>query len=300
MSNIVSYSQCPVCGSEQIQRLLDVRDHSISKENFQIWQCGDCSLRFTQHIPDQQSIGRYYQSENYISHSDTKRGIISRLYHSVRNYTLVAKRKLINKVSGRMNGELLDVGCGTGAFINEMKRSGWNVTGVEPDAGARQKAKELYGIEPMKAEALFELPAKKYDVITLWHVMEHIHELQPYVTQLKNLLKDDGILIIAVPNYTSADARYYHYYWAAYDVPRHLYHFSPASMQKLMNIHGMEVKTEKPMWFDAFYVSMLSEQYKGSGMHILLGGLKGAYFNLQTVFNTRNCSSLIYLIRKKN
>ncbi len=298
MSGHITYQNCPVCNSTNIHRLLDVKDHSISKEIFAIWQCEDCKLRFTQGIPSADSIGRYYQSEDYISHSDTKKGLVSRMYHAVRNITLVSKRKLVSTYSGKSSGRILDLGCGTGAFLNEMKHAGWQVTGIEPDAHARQKAKELYHIEALPAEKLYEQQPASFDVISLWHVLEHVHDLHEYIEHINQLLKPGGLLVIAVPNYTSADAAHYHYFWAAYDVPRHLYHFSPSSMEKLMKQHGLSVQKELPMWFDAFYVSMLSEKYRHNSMPVLKGGMKGAWFNLQTAFNRRKCSSLIYLVKK--
>lgn len=298
MNNGIRHTGCPVCGSSHIHRLLDIKDHSISKENFQMWQCADCTLRFTQDIPAPGDIGRYYQSDDYISHSDTKKGLISGLYHFAKNITLRSKRNLLNNVTGKQGGALLDLGCGTGAFLHTMKEAGWNVKGVEPDEGARKKAKELYALDILPATEFFSLHSKQFDVITMWHVLEHVHELHAYIDNLRELLKDDGVLIIAVPNYTSWDARYYHYFWAAYDVPRHLYHFSPESMSTLMNKHGFNVIQKKPMWLDALYVSMLSERYRGSALPVVQGAIKGIWFNIRTLFDKSSCSSLIYIIRK--
>ncbi|MGZ8559118.1 MAG: class I SAM-dependent methyltransferase, partial [Chitinophagaceae bacterium] len=234
MTNRIRYTHCPVCNSADIKNVLQVKDHTVSEEIFTIAECSYCSFRFTQDVPDQNSIGPYYKSENYISHTNTATGVINKLYHFVRKITIAGKRKLIEKNTGMKTGTLLDAGSGIGSFVNEMKQHGWEATGLEPDADARKVAEELYGLEMSDTEQFYQLPAGHFDAITLWHVLEHVHYLQNYVQQLKNLLKDNGKLFIAVPNYTSTDAKWYKANWAAYDVPRHLYHFSPRSMQILM------------------------------------------------------------------
>ncbi|HRI22366.1 MAG TPA: class I SAM-dependent methyltransferase [Panacibacter sp.] len=272
----------------------------MSKEIFSIWHCNDCTGRFTQNIPAGDAIGPYYQSADYISHSDTKKGFINRVYHIVRNYTLQSKRKLIEKVAQKNNDLLLDVGAGTGAFADTMQLAGWNVTGLEPDTVARENALKNHGLVLQSLDALFTFSAKKFDIITMWHVLEHVHQLHNYIKTYHSILKDDGTLIIAVPNYTSHDAAVYKEYWAAYDVPRHLYHFSPESMQQLMQQHGFAVKEYKPMWFDSFYVSILSGQYKTGSGNLLKAMWNGFVSNLKAVSDAKKCSSVIYIIRKEN
>lgn len=253
---------------------------------------------FTQDVPAQEAIGPYYASHNYISHSNTQKGFINAMYHRVRSITLTAKRKMIVSMTGLEKGSILDVGCGTGAFLNEMKIAGWEITGLEPDNLARKNAAELFGIEPRPSQEIFELPAKKFNAITLWHVLEHVHQLHEYLAQLKTLLADNGRLLIAVPNHTSHDAAHYQEHWAAYDTPRHLYHFSPASMKQLMRQHGLEVIQTKPMWFDSFYVSMLSEQYKNGHGNIMSAFFVGLVSNMKALFDKERCSSVIYVIKK--
>ena len=287
---------CPVCGSSSVAPVLKAKDYTVSNEVFEIWHCGNCTLRFTQNTPDEQSIGRYYQSAEYISHSETKKGFINSLYHIVRKRTLQGKRKLIEKASGKKSGVLLDIGAGTGSFLNVMKKGGWNVKGLEPDVNARKKGEELYGLKLEPIEVFYKLPAKNFDVITLWHVLEHVHALHNYIQQLKTLLKPGGKLIIAVPNYTSKDAQHYAAHWAAYDVPRHLYHFSPQSMDTLLQQHGMKTETIKPMWFDSFYVAMLSEKYKNGKGNMFAAFLNGLSSNLAALKEKRCCSSVIYVI----
>lgn len=295
--NKVHYTNCPVCGSSEISPLLTVKDHSVSKEEFIIWQCGHCSLRFTQDVPDETSIGAYYQSSNYISHSNTHKGLINQLYQQVRNYTLHQKASLIidNTVK---QGTILDLGAGIGAFLNTMKKKGWEVNGIEPDEGARQQAKNLFHLPLSTTEVLYQLPENSFDAITLWHVLEHVHQLHLYVEQLKKLLKPKGKIFIAVPNYQSADSSVYKTYWAAYDVPRHLYHFTPKSIAVLMNRHGLKITAKKPMWFDAFYISLLSSKYKNKKTNWAGAGFSGLKSNFTALFNKDKCSSIIYIIQK--
>jgi SAM-dependent methyltransferase len=221
------------------------------------------------------------------------------LYHAVRKRTLTAKKNLVIGETGIQKGAILDIGCGTGAFLNTMQNAGWKITGLEPDATARSKAKELYNLQPQSPEKLFELPAALFNAITMWHVLEHVHQLHEYLKQLAHLIMPDGKIFIAVPNYTSADATIYKEHWAAYDVPRHLYHFSPQSMKQLVSSYGLTVKSVKPMWFDSFYVCMLSEQYKNSKGNIIKAFCNGLISNFKTVFNKERCSSIIYIIEKK-
>ncbi|MFL9482652.1 class I SAM-dependent methyltransferase [Chitinophagaceae bacterium LWZ2-11] len=297
MTNII-YRQCPACGSNSILKQLSAKDYTVSQTDFEIWHCDSCTLRFTQNVPDAANIGSYYQSSNYVSHSDTKKGFINRLYHVVRNYTLQSKRKLVEKVTGIHAGALLDIGSGTGYFAHTMQHAGWKVTGLEPDSSARNVAIEKYAMHLQSPEVLYTLPNDSFDAITMWHVLEHVHDLHGYWDKFGSLLKKDGRLIIAVPNYTSYDAQTYNEYWAAYDVPRHLYHFSPESLQLLAQQKGFTVEAYKPMWFDSFYVSMLSEQCK-NGKGNLPGALvKGFISNLKTMNDSKKCSSVIYVLRK--
>lgn len=294
---MIVYTSCPNCDSKNISSVITCKDYTVSEEKFDIWECKNCTQRFTQNIPDKEGIGKYYQSENYISHSDTSKGFINNIYHKVRKRTLVQKRKLVEKETGKSKGNILDVGCGTGAFLHTMKEAGWDATGLEPDKTAREKALELYGLHLEDSEKFYQLAPKSFDAITMWHVLEHVHDLHAYIDQLKNLLKPGGKLFIAVPNYTSHDADVYKEFWAAYDVPRHLYHFSPASMKTLLEKHGMKVDKMKPMWYDSVYVSMLSEQYKTGKSNPAKGFAVGAISNLKALSDTGKCSSVIYIAK---
>jgi SAM-dependent methyltransferase len=291
---MIHYQHCPVCNSNDIYEVLNALDHTVSREQFPVWHCRNCSLRFTQSVPEGKDIGPYYKSGDYISHSETKQGVINSLYHLVRNITLRQKKLQVIRYTGMSTGNLLDVGCGTGAFLSVMEESGWFVNGLEPDENARKLAIQK-GIHVDPVEKLFDFPSGSFNAITLWHVLEHVHELHAYMDKLRELLKENGVLFIAVPNYTSGDAAHYKESWAAYDVPRHLYHFSPASMNTLLSLHQLRAEEILPMWFDSFYVSMLSEKYRDG--NILSAIMQGTISNLNALGNRNRCSSLIYVIK---
>lgn len=293
---MIHYTECPVCKSKQVVFSFTATDHTVTGQPFPVWKCDHCTLMFTQDVPGQESIGAFYVSENYISHSDTRKGIVNRLYHAVRKRTLASKLKLVIHETGLKKGAMLDIGSGTGAFLHTMKKAGWSITGLEPDEQARAKAAANYNLETFPASELFNLPEGTFDAISMWHVLEHVHQLHEYVAQLKKLLAPGGKIFIAVPNYTSFDAGSYRENWAAYDVPRHLYHFSPQSMKGLMKLHGLSVLNIKPMWFDSFYVAMLSEQYKNKKGNLVRAGMIGLLSNINSVFNRHQCSSVIYVI----
>lgn len=293
------FSACPICNKEDIATLLHTKDYSLTQEDFQIIQCAHCTLEYTDPVPAKDQIAPYYNFPSYISHTDTKEGIVNKMYHKVRNYTLTQKTNWIQSLFTGHKGNILEVGAGTGAFADAMTKKGWKVTALEPDATSRQKAMEKYNIALLPIENLNELPPSQYEIITLWHVLEHVHELEAYMKAFHNLLKPNGRLVIAVPNYTSYDAQFYKKYWAAYDVPRHLYHFSPLAMHYLAKKYKMSIVQKIPMWFDSFYVSLLSEKYKKTGfLGMIRAFLVGCISNLKALQNADRGSSIIYEIRK--
>jgi len=295
VNDLVHYTNCPVCDSSRLKTVFSIGDHSVSKESFLLVECDQCTLRITQDVPSADVIAPYYQSENYISHTNTNKGLVNQLYRQVRKITLHEKKKLIQKMTGLSTGKLLDMGSGTGAFAGYLKNAGWQVTGLEPDEGARKVAYQEFGVVLSDTSSFYELAPAQFDVITLWHVLEHVHDLKGYVQQLKKLLKPNGKLFIAVPNYTSEDALYYGAHWAAYDVPRHLYHFSPAAMRRLLAKNQLTLETIQPMWFDSFYVSLLSSKYKTGKVQLLSSLQRGLVSNLTAWRNKERCSSLIYV-----
>ncbi|PZP47082.1 MAG: class I SAM-dependent methyltransferase [Pseudopedobacter saltans] len=298
MSQQVHYSQCPVCNSRNIQKVLTAEDFTVSHEKFEIWECADCTARFTQDVPDMEGIGVYYKAEAYISHTDTNKGLVNRLYHYVRSITMKQKKTFVEKETGLKGGSVLDIGAGTGAFASVMKTAGWQVTGLEPDEIARTNAERLHGLKLRPSSALFSLEENSFDAVTMWHVMEHVHDLHGYWKRIARILKDEGVFIVAVPNYTSYDAQAYGSFWAAWDVPRHLYHFSPKSMDVLARQYGFQVTQHIPMIFDSYYVSMLSEKYKSGKSRNLAAFATGLESNQRAARNPKKYSSVIYIMKK--
>lgn len=290
---MLKIDRCPVCEGASFLPFLSCKDYTVSQENFEIVRCSSCSFLFTNPIPDLQDLGKYYKAEAYVSHTSSNKGLINFLYNRVRKRTLKQKVSLVSRlVKGRT---LLDVGCGTGHFLKAAKDAGFTVAGIEPDADARALADKLNGIKPMPREEFMGL-SSTYDIITLWHVLEHLPELNSDIAKLSTLLRPGGALLIAVPNPTSYDAEHYKANWAGYDVPRHLYHFSPAVIKQLFAKHGFRLDETLPMKYDAYYVSMLSERTMGGG--VLKGFLTGWKSNRKARRNGNTWSSQIYILRK--
>ena len=289
---------CPVCDCTTFSPFIACTDFFVSGEEFDIKQCNSCGLKITENIEDEENIGRYYQSEQYISHSNTTKGLVNSVYHAVRIYMLGSKRRLVEKITSMKTGHILDVGTGTGFFLNEMKAKGWQVTGTEKSSDARDFAWEEFSLNNLPSEELFAISDESFDVITLWHVLEHVHQLSENMSAFSRLLRNKGKLIVAVPNSDSYDAKHYKSHWAAYDVPRHIWHFAPKQMKLLGEKHGFSLESMHGMPFDSFYVSMLSEKYKKSKLGLLKGMLYGKISWLGSVFNPAKCSSVIYVFEK--
>lgn len=290
---------CPICSESALKAFLDCQDFTVSRETFQVVQCESCGFRFTNPRPGEDEVGKYYQAEEYISHSDTNKGLINKLYLMVRSYTIGKKVGLINRLTeGQKSASknLLDIGCGTAEFLHASKVNGWNVMGIEPSEIARKNAEQKYAIRPLPQEKLFEV-SEQFNAITLWHVLEHVHQIDRTIEHVKKLLIDDGILIIAVPNCNSWDAVKYGKYWAAWDVPRHLYHFTKMDIEGLFNRHGFRLSEVLPMKFDSYYVSLLSEKYKTGRSNLLAGFINGIRSNLAA--KKLGFSSQIYILKKE-
>lgn len=277
---------------------LTCKDYTVSNKKFDLLYDGKLDMLETFPQPKAEELSGYYESDEYISHTDSKETVVDKLYQIVKKHALSNKLKLINSFK-TTDKNLLDVGCGTGDFLLICKNNGWKVTGVEPNAKAKISAEnKLNGksaseikseINQLKSEAQF-------DVITLWHVLEHVPNLEAYISTLKKLLKPDGVLIVAVPNFKSYDAHHYKQFWAAFDVPRHLWHFSKKSIQLLFEKQEMNIVKILPMWFDSFYVSLLSEKYKNGKDNFLKAFYIGFISNIKAI-ETKEHSSLIYLLK---
>ena len=277
------------------QIYIKVKDHSVSGEEFQLIVNNEYGYLETTPQPLVEKLPEYYKSENYISHTNAKRNLFEKTYHVIRNMALKRKLKLINSFSSEEKN-LLDIGCGTGAFLKTAKDDGWEVFGIEPNEKARDIANKSCEGSVFNIEKLEVFKAQSFDVITLWHVLEHLPNLHAQVLILKTLLKPNGTLVIAVPNYKSYDAKYYKNFWAAYDVPRHLWHFSRESILRLFKTVEMKVVNTLPMVFDAFYVSLLSEKYKNSLLKIIPAFFIGWLSNSKAK-RSGEFSSLIYVIK---
>jgi SAM-dependent methyltransferase len=273
-------------------------DHFISGETFATEQCEECGFVFTQDYPGEESIGRYYESEEYISHSDTSEGIINKLYRLSRNLMLLKKSAIIRHATGLKTGNLLDIGSGTGYFADFMKRKGWKVRGIEISAKARDFSRAQFGLKVLDPAEIGQLEPSQFDCITLWHVLEHFQDPVKYMKDISRLLKPDGVCVVALPNSGSYDAEKYKEYWAAWDVPRHLWHFSPFTFRRFAENEGFEITAIKRLPLDVFYISAISEKYKGSKLHFLKGMITGKWFWLLSSFNILKSSSLIYILRK--
>ena len=292
MASTIHYNTCPICASPSIGKLYVAKDYTVSGELFEVWRCNSCSVGFTQDVPDASTIGPYYAAESYVSHTDSSKGFINSIYHKVRSYALLTKKKLVTRLVGKNTAALLDIGAGTGAFAHTMLNAGWEVTGLEPDATAAKQALLKYNIQLQPADTIYALGSHQFDAITMWHVLEHVHDLHGYFKRFSEILKTDGVLVIAVPNYTSTDASIYGKNWAALDTPRHLYHFSPVSMKLIADTHGFKLVIKKAMWFDAFYVAMLTEQHNGGSF--IKAILVGLWSNVTALLDV-NKLSLIHI-----
>jgi len=276
---------------------IKVKDFSVSGEYFELKPNTKYGYLETTPQPKSSKLSDYYKSEDYISHTNTKRNLFEKLYHFVRLITLKKKLSLINSFQ-LDHKNILDVGCGTGHFLNSCKKNGWQITGIEPDENARKIANKLTNNSVYDQDRLTQLNKSSFDVITLWHVLEHLPDLEHQVQLYFDLLKPNGRLIIAVPNHKSYDANHYKDFWAAYDVPRHLWHFSRESINNLMRQFNLKVETIIPMCFDAFYVSLLSEKHKTGKMNFIKGFTVGLWSNISAI-KTKEVSSLIYVIKKQ-
>ncbi len=290
--------QCLICSNSEFEHVFSCTDHFVSKEKFNIIQCTNCGFRLTKDFPIGKNIDAYYEADDYISHSDTNEGFVNKLYHFVREFMLKEKALWVEKNTKASGTELMDVGCGTGYFAALMQKRGWNVVGIEKNDSARDFAKDQFEVNVFPSlESYTE--NDKFDAITLWHVLEHLEDLNGSMQKFHELLAHDGSLFVAVPNRNSSDADKYRQFWAAYDVPRHLWHFAPEHLKLLAHKHGFEVFETKPFHFDGFYISLMSEKYKGTSLPFFKGFLSGMKTLFASWQNKEKSSSLLYILRKK-
>ncbi len=273
---------------------ITVKDFSVSGESFSLLLNEECQILKTHPQPTLDKLGSYYEFEDYISHTDGKRTLFEKMYHFIKRKAIRDKVKLINSYQP-VKGRILDIGAGTGDFLLECKNQNWDILGIEPN----DKAKGIALGKGIKfGDTIEKLESNSFDVITMWHVLEHVPDVEHQVAELKRLLKPSGTIIIAVPNFKSYDANHYKEFWAAYDVPRHLWHFSKTAIEKLFDKQNMNLEDVKPMWFDSFYVSLLSEKYKSGKMNFISGFFIGLISNVSGCFKNE-FSSHIYVLKNK-
>ncbi len=296
-SNLEHLAKCPICRSSSLSFSTSLTDHSITREQFDLTDCRSCGLRITNPRPSIEALAKYYDDPSYISHSNTSVTLQDKLYQLVRRWALTKKYRLLKP--RQPNGRVLDIGCGTGEFLAYLMGRGYQVTGVEPNSKARQEAIANHAIEVLPH--LDQVPAQEqFQVITMWHVLEHVPDLHQTMKRLFASLSDNGILLVAVPDRDSWDASFYGHNWAAWDVPRHLTHFRRRDMQRLLHDHGFELLETRPMWLDAFYIALLSERYAGVQPMLALfkALLFGTWSNLQAIRKNGSTSSSLFIAKK--
>lgn len=270
---------------------LKLIDNLVSREEFQLVWNQDYQCYETSPLPEK--LEKYYESEDYISHTDDSETLISRIYQRAKRINLRHKLKLAARYC-EGPGVIMDIGAGTGDFVKYAQDRGWEAYGVEPNETARERAHAkgvaVYSNISVQQEAV-------YDAVTMWHVLEHLPDLEDQIRAISQTLKPGGTLILAVPNYKSLDAKYYKSNWAAYDVPRHVWHFSRGSIESIFKRHGYELQAMKPLWLDAFYISWLSETYKRNRLAPISGAFMGMASNLYGLFR-REFSSHVYILKR--
>ena len=290
-------SFCPVCGHSSLKHYLDVTDWLVSKERFELKQCEQCHFVFTANAPSEKEIGPYYNSEEYVEHSDTTNGLIYSIYHVARRVMLNFKYRKIKRLN--TGKKLLDIGSGSGYFMNHMKKNGYDVTGVEISEKATALCEKTFGIKAHSpSEFIEEKLDTNYDIISLWHVFEHVYSYDTYFDLFSKSLNDKGYLIMALPNCDSPDAKIYKSYWSAYDTPRHIWHFTPKTIEKFAKKRGFNIIKKHRLPLDPFFNAMVSDSYRDRFTFLPITLLKGLYSYLVSLLNIEKSSSIIYIFKK--
>jgi len=284
----------PISGNELTDYMI-CKDHLVTKNKFSILIDEETELLVTSPQPSQKEIGKYYESDEYNSHSSESKTLFDKVYEFVKTINIKSKYSIIEKkYKYNSNSSILDIGCGAGDFLNFCKNKGWEVDGVEPTNKAREISESKLGIKISKNSSLDNFQDNSYDVVTMWHVLEHRFDIMETIAHLKRIVKPDGLIVIALPNYKSFDAEYYKQYWAAYDVPRHLFHFSRKTINIVFEKHKLKLANTKPMWFDAFYVSLISEKNKTGKLNLIRAIFIGLLSNIKSL-SSKEPSSVIYI-----
>lgn len=291
---LLEIKNCPLCSGNVLAPYLDTKDYFYTQELFSLVQCEQCSFVFTNPVPA--IPNKYYETPDYLSHNTKNNGIFGGLYSIIRKINIKRKFRLVTRYCS--SGTMLDIGCGTGELLHFFATNDWVVTGVEPNVTAREFAIKNYNLNVLNENELDNLGSGAYDVISMWHVLEHVPDLHKRLSQINRLLKVGGTVFIALPNLASPDSKKYQKYWSALDVPRHLYHFTQDTFVKLISKHNMKLIHAEPMKFDAYYVSLLSEKYLKNPLYFLSAIYNGYISNLKAKLRN-NYSSMIFVVKKQ-
>lgn len=290
--------KCPLCEGDRFAQKIKCKDHTASKEYFDIVSCETCDFTFTNPSPEGEKLADYYKSDMYISHTNNSNGVFNWMYQKTRIYAITRKVKFLKKI--KKEGSHLDIGCGTGEFLNACKKNGYKTYGIEPSEMARKQAVKNYNLSISKDTDLAQYNDAEFDTISMWHVLEHVESLNETILHLKRILKPKGKLLIAVPNHKSWDAKYYKKFWAAWDVPIHLWHFSKMTIKHLFEKSRFKLIKCKPMIFDSYYVSLLSEEFMSGKKNFIKSFFIGLISNLYGILTKRGHSSIIYVFEKNS
>lgn len=293
---MVEIKSCPICGDTQTNEFLQAKDYFLSKKSFTLKQCANCGFVFTSPRPEDKKLSEYYQSDKYLSHHSRGLSPLQLVYQFLRGKNIRSKYRLVSQYSEK--GSILDIGCGTGELLAYFKKLGWNATGIEPDASARKFASEQWALPVHDENQIFKIEDLTFDIITMWHVLEHVPDPNQRIREIFRMLKSGGQFLAAVPNYLSWDAVHYGPYWAAWDVPRHLFHYSESNMIQLAEKHGFKYIKSVPMVLDSYYISLVSERYKGTKFPYFKAINNGLKSNREGRKKGFGYSSMIYLFEK--
>lgn len=291
---------CPACRATKTTDLFRAKDHLVSGREFLIRKCTECGMGWTADPPPEEEAGGYYASAGYISHTDSKQSLADRLYHIAREFMLKRKGKLVNSAVGKNEGIIIDIGSGTGYFAAFMHRRGWQVTGVEISDQARNYSVERFGINAIGPQQVRDIPSAYADCITFWHVLEHLYDPAGWLGEARRIMKNEGRCIVALPNFASADAEWFGERWAALDVPRHLWHFTPDSFRRFAEKEGFACDRISALPLDLFYISSLSYRNTGNRLPLARGVLTGFIIALRSLSRRESASSLVYVLSKKD
>lgn len=286
---------CPICQSKTLVHAFHVKDHFLSQEEFDLFRCKTCDVIVTLPVPEPDKLESYYESREYFSHGGNKKGLVPASYNFIKGINI--KKKYLQSTKGLELGEVLDIGCGIGDFLAYSKTKGWKVSGLEPNKHARQIVKQQHKIEVEDVSQISKLPDESFSLVTLFHVLEHVIDPLEMIREIHRILKPEGRLVIALPNNESWDAKFYKEVWAGWDVPRHLFHFNPRSISNLMSRFPFQSELNKPMIWDAYYVSLLSEKYKKKSFPIVRAAFMGFISNCKAK-RKENYSSVMYFYKK--